>query len=175
MRYHCSRLLLISFTILITSSPFLSIAFTLKTSPTKSFTTYSNYNNLLAEIYKHSKHEISRRSSSCILLQSKGEEEDDDGWREYNVDKVDSSSQPDVGARQSITSNRKRELATLRSEIIDAKNINRNAFTTSNEEGDRDLFIPIFAIVSLIGLFGAYGYEMLRLYSRGELYLPGSH
>mmetsp|Transcript_9035 Transcript_9035/g.12860 ORF Transcript_9035/g.12860 Transcript_9035/m.12860 type:complete len:168 (-) Transcript_9035:688-1191(-) len=35
-----------------------------------------------------------------------------------------------------------------------------------------DLFIPIFSLVSLFGLFGAYGYEMLRLYSRGELYLP---
>jgi len=37
---------------------------------------------------------------------------------------------------------------------------------------ERDLFIPIVSIVSLLGLFGAYGYEMLRLYSRGELYLP---
>lgn len=37
---------------------------------------------------------------------------------------------------------------------------------------ERDLFIPIFAVVSLLGLFGAYGYEMLRLYFRGELYLP---
>ena len=41
-----------------------------------------------------------------------------------------------------------------------------------NEEKERDLFIPIFSIVSLLGLFGAYGYEMLRLYLRGELYLP---
>jgi len=37
---------------------------------------------------------------------------------------------------------------------------------------ERDLFIPIFSIVSLLGLFGAYGYEMFRLASRGELYLP---
>ena len=37
---------------------------------------------------------------------------------------------------------------------------------------ERDLFIPIFSIVSLLGLFGAYGYEMLRLNSLGELYLP---
>jgi hypothetical protein len=39
-------------------------------------------------------------------------------------------------------------------------------------ERDRDMFIPIFSLVSLAGLFGTYGYEMLRLYSRGELYLP---
>lgn len=40
------------------------------------------------------------------------------------------------------------------------------------DEQEHDLFIPIFALVSLAGLFGAYGYEMLRLASRGELYLP---
>ncbi|CAJ1946752.1 unnamed protein product [Cylindrotheca closterium] len=44
--------------------------------------------------------------------------------------------------------------------------------TQSASEGERDLFIPIFAIVSLLGLSGSYGYEMLRLASRGELYLP---
>jgi hypothetical protein len=39
---------------------------------------------------------------------------------------------------------------------------------------ERDLFIPIFALVSIAGLMGAYGYEMVRLYLRGELYLPFS-
>jgi hypothetical protein len=43
---------------------------------------------------------------------------------------------------------------------------------SSSTAPERDLFIPIFALVSLAGLFGAYGYEMLRLASRGELYLP---
>jgi hypothetical protein len=37
---------------------------------------------------------------------------------------------------------------------------------------DRNLFIPIFALVSLLGLFGSYTYELLRLQARGELYLP---
>mmetsp|Transcript_14132 Transcript_14132/g.21569 ORF Transcript_14132/g.21569 Transcript_14132/m.21569 type:complete len:109 (-) Transcript_14132:122-448(-) len=40
------------------------------------------------------------------------------------------------------------------------------------EDRERDMFIPIFAVVSLAGLFGAYGYETLRLASREELYLP---
>ena len=40
------------------------------------------------------------------------------------------------------------------------------------KEPDRDMFIPIFAVVSILGLFGSYGYEMIRLNSRGELYLP---
>lgn len=40
------------------------------------------------------------------------------------------------------------------------------------EAEERDLFIPIFALVLLAGLFGSYGYEILRLFSSGELYLP---
>ena len=39
-------------------------------------------------------------------------------------------------------------------------------------EKEKDLFIPMFALVSIAGFFGLYTYEMLRLYSRGELYLP---
>lgn len=42
----------------------------------------------------------------------------------------------------------------------------------SEQTEERDLFIPIFALVSLAGLVGTYAYEMIRLYSRGELYLP---
>lgn len=37
---------------------------------------------------------------------------------------------------------------------------------------ERDLFIPIFTIVSIVGFVGAYGYETLRLYMNDELYLP---
>jgi hypothetical protein len=40
------------------------------------------------------------------------------------------------------------------------------------KEPERDTFIPIFAVVSIMGLFGSYAYEMARLASRGELYLP---
>jgi len=39
-------------------------------------------------------------------------------------------------------------------------------------EKERDLFIPIFTLVAITGFAGAYGYEMLRLYQNGELYLP---
>jgi len=44
----------------------------------------------------------------------------------------------------------------------------------TKEQPDRDLFIPIFALISLSGLFGTYAFEMVRLWSRGELYLPWS-
>jgi hypothetical protein len=43
------------------------------------------------------------------------------------------------------------------------------------EVEERDLFIPIFALVALGGLMGAYGYEMLRLFLHGELFLPYIH
>ena len=36
----------------------------------------------------------------------------------------------------------------------------------------RDMFIPVVTLISIVGFTGLYGYEMLRLYSRGELYLP---
>ena len=47
--------------------------------------------------------------------------------------------------------------------------------STGSQEQERDLFIPIFTLVSLIGFFGAYAYESFRLYSLGELYLPWEH
>merc|ERR1711862_322847 len=43
----------------------------------------------------------------------------------------------------------------------------------AKQEPERDLFIPIFTLVSLTGFFGAYAYETFRLYANGELYLPG--
>jgi len=83
--------------------------------------------------------------------------DDDDGWG------------TEATNAESSTTSQERELATLRSEMA-SKRQEINA--PDNSETERDLFIPIFAVVSLAGLFGAYGYEILRLQSRGELYLP---
>ncbi len=52
------------------------------------------------------------------------------------------------------------------------KSLQEKPLSSSPPEKERDLFIPIFTLVSIAGFTGAYGYEMLRLYSRGELYLP---
>ena len=61
---------------------------------------------------------------------------------------------------------------TSRSSFVPAV-IEEERKRVTKEKGDeRDMFIPIFSLVSLAGLFGAYGYEMVRLYLRGELYLP---
>ena len=83
-----------------------------------------------------------------LALQS----DEDDGW----------------GESESNTAVDQRELETLRSQV----NSKTTPTPSANEEEERDLFIPIFTFVSLTGLFGAYGYEMLRLYLNGELYLP---
>lgn len=58
---------------------------------------------------------------------------------------------------------------------VDDDDISQQTFLAPTEQTqERDLFIPIFALVSLAGLIGTYAYEMVRLYSLGELYLPWS-
>jgi hypothetical protein len=78
----------------------------------------------------------------------------------------------DAKLSTSPTSSQEDELESLRAQVSSKTKNNKQIPIQGGENTERDLFIPIFAIVSLVGLFGAYGYEMLRLYSRGELYLP---
>ncbi len=104
------------------------------------------------------------KSSKCTNLFASGSnEEEDDGWGTETT----SSTRNDADER---------ELASLRNQMAEKRTpvTSQSRITEMNSSGEpeRDLFIPIFAVVSLAGLFGAYGYEMLRLYSRGELYLP---
>jgi len=98
------------------------------------------------------------RKSFNLLKATESDEEDDGGWGTKGSD-----------AKRLATAQEK-ELAALRSEMASKRE--EPAAQTSTSGTDRDLFIPIFAVVSLAGLFGAYGYEILRLQSRGELYLP---
>ena len=67
------------------------------------------------------------------------------------------------------------ENTSTRKSISDERSLNIKSSRKVVVERDDDLFIPIFALVSIGGLLGAYGYEMIRLYSRGELYLPFLH
>lgn len=92
---------------------------------------------------------------SRLLASSSDEDGDDDGWG------VTSSK-----------SDQERELAALQAERAESSASSNRVRQGSEQPEERDLFIPIFAVVSLAGLFGSYGYEMLRLHSRGELYLP---
>lgn len=86
---------------------------------------------------------------------------DDDGWG--------TSADSDIISKS-------KELERLKNDIaMKQKHHSRdtmNALSTGSDGGERDLFIPIVTFVSVIGFTGLYGYEMLRLYSRGELYLP---
>lgn len=84
-------------------------------------------------------------------------DDDDDGW----------------GTSPSRVETKTSELMQLQKERRSSSlELQKSSAQRRGSETERDLFIPIFSIVSLAGLFGSYGYEMLRLYSRGELYLP---
>lgn len=58
---------------------------------------------------------------------------------------------------------------------VEWNNIKSKSNVVDRIDNNDDLFIPIFTLVSICGLLGAYGYEMIRLYLRGELYLPFLH
>jgi hypothetical protein len=81
-----------------------------------------------------------------------------------NEQPVDSIDPSETSAEQ--------ELENLRSEIASKRLTTSSETSRDVANGKSDPFIPIFTAISLAGLFGAYGYEMIRLYIRGELYLP---
>ncbi|KAL3901348.1 MAG: hypothetical protein SGARI_006087 [Bacillariaceae sp.] len=89
-----------------------------------------------------------------------------DGWDDDDDDEenVDSAVDQKKALLESLQEDRRQS----------SKGVQATSATPGSgiPQQERDMFIPIFALVSLAGLFGAYGYEMLRLASRGELYLP---
>ena len=90
--------------------------------------------------------------------------DDDDGW-----------GSPSSTADKN---NNKAVLESLKSErrLSQQQQQSQSAPSTSKqEEPQRDLFIPIFTLVSVVGFGGLYAYETLRLYMNGELYLPGGN
>ena len=100
-----------------------------------------------------------------------GDDDDDDGWGTTPSSSMSSSASSKSMAEMT------KELRSLQQTTTMKDQSTRNTVQNQNDQvqqdgQERDLFIPIFAIVSLMGLFGSYGYEMVRLYSRGELYLP---
>jgi hypothetical protein len=60
-------------------------------------------------------------------------------------------------------------------DVFRKKEVPLNSKPPVPEQQERDLFIPIVSLLSIGGFIGLYGYEMLRLYLRGELYLPFLH
>lgn len=84
------------------------------------------------------------------------EEDDDGGWGTPDL-------QADNGAMMDL---KRQELQRLQTDNMAPSQ------QQQDREQERDMFIPIFAIVSILGLVGSYTYELVRLASRGELYLP---
>jgi hypothetical protein len=107
-----------------------------------------------------------RLQASSENMEEGDEREDEDGWTEKDDD--------GWGSQSGDGDSKKALLRTLQIERQEpGRKADQSATSLQTAGGEeRDLFIPVFALVSLAGLFGAYGYEMLRLASRGELYLP---
>jgi len=113
--------------------------------------------------------------------------DNDDGWGDEKVDVTVSNPQiltnsedPSLSSSSSDKSriSKNRELERIQNEKAMEQSkpqfdTNKNQSSSSlSRENNKDLFIPIVTLVSIIGFTGLYGYEMIRLYSRGELYLP---
>ena len=109
--------------------------------------------------------------------------DNDDGWGDEKVDVTVSNPQiltnsedPSLSSSSSSDESRiskNRKLERIQNEK--AMEQSKPQFDTNNKNqssSNKDLFIPIVTLVSIIGFTGLYGYEMIRLYSRGELYLP---
>eukprot|EP00591_Stephanopyxis_turris_P002469 CAMPEP_0195515536 /NCGR_PEP_ID=MMETSP0794_2-20130614/6568_1 /TAXON_ID=515487 /ORGANISM="Stephanopyxis turris, Strain CCMP 815" /LENGTH=120 /DNA_ID=CAMNT_0040643969 /DNA_START=36 /DNA_END=398 /DNA_ORIENTATION=- len=113
------------------------------------------------------------RSDAAALNMNKisSDDDDDDGWGNTSSDI--STTTDDSSSGSSSGSSSDRDLSFLKkSESVGGRNKQRTDLTGKNEPPERDLFVPIFAILSLSGLVGAYAFESARLYLRGEIYLP---
>ena len=94
----------------------------------------------------------------------------DDGWGDDEEEVVGTNS----ASSSQRKSDRSRELTMLQEDLA-SKRVSQRSFASRAERGvseETDFFIPIVTLVSVIGFTGLYGYEMLRLYANGELYLP---
>ena len=104
------------------------------------------------------------------------EDEDDDGWGDGGT--VVSNISTDDSSIPSDKISKNKELARLQDDIAAKQNknnidsVNSRVRDINSGSGEKDLFIPVVTLISVIGFTSLYGYEMLRLYSRGELYLP---
>jgi hypothetical protein len=95
------------------------------------------------------------------------------------VDNEDNGWDDEVGEDNSESpldrkSDRGRELAML-CEALANKRGGRRSFDSvmvKGEGNEKDLILPIITLVSVIGFTGLYGYKMIHLYARRDLYLP---
>ena len=132
---------------------------------------FSSQTSRVCRVRHHQNILLSQIFNSRIVRKAADSEEDgDDGWGES----VSETTTTSISSSFDRTL-KNQELADLQNEL-ELKQQNKDSRNSSPTDRimseERDLFIPIFALVSVIGFTGIYGYEMLRLYIRGELYLP---
>ena len=114
-------------------------------------------------------HVLFRRWAKDVKTNS---DDEDDGWGTEVQNKANEPANAKETEGLMYKRQQQRELEALRNEASDKASSTNMASPSSSDEPERDAFIPIFALISLMGLFGSYGFEMLRLYNKGELYLP---
>eukprot|EP00986_Skeletonema_menzelii_P005795 scaffold2144_cov149-Skeletonema_menzelii.AAC.15 len=90
-----------------------------------------------------------------VMRASESDQEEDDGWGDDSVSTTAESSSDRISKSQ--------ELANLQKDMAMKQQNNSMQVADMNESKERDLFIPIFALVSIIGFSSLYGYETLRL------------
>jgi len=119
---------------------------------------------------------IGRSHCNMHKMSLSEEDEDDDGWGDGGT--VVSNLSTDDSSIPSNKISKNKELARLQDDIAAKQNknnidsVNSRVRDINSGSGEKDLFIPIVTLISVIGFTSLYGYEMLRLYLRGELYLP---
>ena len=118
---------------------------------------------------KHHRRGFAAGKSLCCLQTTAKDDEDNDGtgWDDDDND----TKAPVFSQMKDSDKLLLRQLQEDQQQKMSPAN-NGMRITEDGEKGEPDLFIPIFSLVAIMGLLGAYGYETLRLYSRGELYLP---
>lgn len=158
----------------ITLLPCTVLSFSIQTSPYKNLVVHriSNRHPNPRLIFSNAMSPIYRLQAAKEI---NNEDEDDDGWNDSTTSTLPTSKSSLSGERLS----KSQELARLQDQMAQKQqnqgslnNYSVDSLGSGNGGEERDLFIPIFTLVSVIGFTGLYGYEMLRLYSRGELYLP---
>lgn len=134
-----------------------------------------NYNNHRI-LNAYSKDLIQSRRSTNIHWSMKNDKSDvnnnnddgdDDGWGSSSTTTSTLSNDNDIKRDKMI-----KELSNLKQQQQQARSNKLEKVSTNENDNQRDRFIPIVTIISIVGFGGAYMYETIRLYNNGELYLP---
>lgn len=96
-------------------------------------------------------------------------EDEDDGWGTTTTFTTSRTTDTNKAILESLKSERAQKSSSSSSSSM------KQSSSSSIDKPERDLFIPIVTMISVIGFSGLYGYETLRLYLNGELYLPGGN